>query len=110
MNEIVTGAGQRPDATGFALPQRDAKPRKKGSTSVIDWGPDFDAEESPLPRWRWVVSDADQALRRIVGIEAEDTPNYLMLGNERSYREAWMAALAWVEQQQQHPEQTVVVW
>lgn len=75
--------------------------------TVTDWGEDFTGEDGTLHRYRWVVSDADQPLRKVLDLEPEYTPNYLMLGNEPERELAWARAFAWVEQQQ-HPIRVVM--
>ena len=88
---------------GLASVLRPDHPRYQ--IEVVDWGEDFIGGHDTLPRYRWVVSDADQVLKRTLGEESDDTPNYLMLGNEPTRDQAWWRALAWVEQH----EHTVVV-
>lgn len=70
---------------------------------VVDWGPDFTGEDGVLPRWRWVVLDADREVREVLqqdtgGIGGDDAP--FMIGNSPSQREAWLAALSWIERQE----------
>lgn len=70
---------------------------------VVDWGPDFTGEGGVLPRWRWVVLDADREVREAFqqdtgGIGGDDAP--FMIGNSPTQREAWLAALSWIEHQE----------
>jgi hypothetical protein len=69
--------------------------------SIVDWGADFTGEDGVLPRWRWMVWDADRELKKVfendlglrqVGI---DTP--FMLGNEPTYRAAFEASMIFIE-------------
>lgn len=75
------------------------------SIEIEDWGPDFTGLDGTLPRYRWVVWDADrevkQALREYHAAEVGITMPY-MLGNAPSRAQALMQALAFVEQRQ-HP-------
>lgn len=79
--------------------------------SVTDWGPDFTGEDGTLPRWRWVVRNADAALKAAVNGTYELDPDtgqmvppeaddVLMLGNAREMDDAVFAAFAWIEQQE----------
>lgn len=79
--------------------------------SITDWGPDFTGEDGTLPRWRWVIRNADAALKaavngtyeldeetgQMVPPEADDV---LMLGNAPEQDEAMFDALAWIEHQE----------
>lgn len=71
-----------------------------------DWGPDFTGEGGSLPRWRWIVLDADRDLRQILGETSEDSmgtdEHPFMLGNENSAMLALFSALEWVENER-HP-------
>lgn len=78
--------------------------------SVTDWGPDFTGEDGTLPRWRWVVRNADAALKAAVNGTYELDPDtgqmvppeaddVLMLGNTREMDDAMFAALEWIEEQ-----------
>ncbi len=75
---------------------------------LADWGSDFTGEADVLPRWRWVVLDADRALRHTLGFPAEigteDAP--FMLGNATTSEEALLEAARWAETQQ-HPLRVV---
>jgi hypothetical protein len=75
------------------------------SIEIEDWGPDFTGLDDTLPRWRWLVWDADrevkQALRTFDSDEAGVTVPY-MLGNAPTRAQALTQALAFVERRQ-HP-------
>jgi hypothetical protein len=78
---------------------------------ISDWGPDFTGEDDILPRWRWIVRDAEIEFKRrgldpnLKGPVYEDGVH--MIGNSPTKLEAYVAAVQWIEAQQ-HPAVVVV--
>lgn len=73
---------------------------------VKDWGPDFTGEDGTLPRWRWVVRDADYDLKNALGLPLPEV-DFFMVGNEATASGAWIVAFSWVERHA-HPATVVV--
>jgi len=78
---------------------------------LADWGPDFtDNGKDGLPRWRWEVLDADRAVKAALGrpveIGSDEVP--FILGNEPHPDSALLAAVEWIEQQE-NPRLSVVI-
>lgn len=76
--------------------------KQRYEVTVTDWGPDFTGFDGTLPRWRWVITDADHSVKHTLS-GSLGTPNPpLMLGNAFTASEAHLAAMAWVERER-HP-------
>lgn len=68
---------------------------------LADWGPDFTGEDGTLPRWRWVVLDADREVKALLGTTPETGTEAapFMLGNAPTPLAAMAQAMRWIEAQ-----------
>lgn len=93
--------------------------RPRYEIAITDWGPDFTGEDGTLPRWRWVVRKADDAMEKALNgtyewdpatmrMEPPEADDVLMLGNVSEQDEAMFAALAWIEERANPPVRLVV--
>lgn len=89
----------------------DGKLHTRYEIRLADWGPDFTGVDGVLPRWRWVVLDADRRLKAALGVECqiergtEEMP--FMLGNAPTAATAVVQAMRHVEISE-HPVSVVV--
>ena len=75
---------------------------------LADWGPDFTGEGDTLPRWRWVIVDADHDLKQVFETPPHTDAEPLMLGNENTALLAMFSALEFIDKDK-HPSVSVVV-
>ena len=76
--------------------------------SLADWGPDFTGEDDILPRWRWVIYDADFDLKQAFENPPHLDKEPLMLGNATTQMAALFDAMDWVDKRK-HPLVSVVI-
>ncbi len=65
---------------------------------VNDWGPTFTGLDGTLPRYRWVVSEADFALRDLPDMPTIREKIHYMVGNAATKQQAFLDAATWIEQ------------